>query len=1348
MQRVLLQLVCLLALIPAEVNASLDYIGLFSTPDGAECSAEIQPGSNTTIYILAIVPNHAEEGITAAEFAVDGLPTSGYEEGGYWNVTWSSDLIIGEIELGVAIAFSNPVQGEVVELGQIHFNPITDNWVEADSMLEVVESWDAGYIAIVDHEYEIYLVLGGECTLNCSPGVNCDCDRPGFNLIPPELIWGNISPGNFEDKRFEIVNNSNDEVNGSLSSDSPHFVLPWDDGDYAIPPFSSQEIIVRFLPDVEGEFQGVISTGCLLCEDLYCIGYSDQLCSLIGENPADLGEVEIGDYAVSSSTVWNSSIGEETLYLHLGENSEHLTILNSDWSHALPPGDSLSIEYAYHPMDLGPHLLEIELGNYNNCGQYIVSGEGVHEIDSHIDTNHIGLYLYPNASGCESELQDVQTVWLKLIAVLPDLSSYHPTEAEFRLAHLPTEGWGEIYVDWENNVEVLEGDLWDGIHLRFRNPLDSGINQLARIRFSSMNGEFPPELPLTPAPRLDNQAMRFILSNQNDMELLGSSFQFNCVEGQECPCGIFDSPVEALWPRSLDYWLVTVGETVTRQIIVRNDGGGNVSGNISMPPGPFHVQEGSGPFSLASGDSLIVTIDFTPTEVGPITENLETGLSSFPQVECTGFGDGPPVCVIEPATLDFGDFHVGDSGEMSLVIRNEGGTVLSGIVGMEENPNFNIIEGAGPYELTRYMERDILVSFHPSESGQFSTELMLDSEDCPDAVTVVGRARPYTPFPDLIGVFSDLLATECDMDIASGNIDTLYIVSFAPAFAELGVRGARFGIEGLPEIGSEGTWDIEWEADQVSGDLDTGWAISFDETILGDSHLLGRILLDPFDSNWVGENHEVRIRAFQDDDSPLIIGAEDLAWPVEGHGSTLNCEPAGDCNCPNSQTPVCAIYPVELYFGHSRLYEWKTKAIEITNDGYGYLSGDPHIEGDQYWIHDGGGPFQLGPQESHTISVSFRALTTEQYDGTLYTGVESCPSVPLSGYGSDSPPSNIYLGCYADDEYYYCAADIEPYVPTTIYIALNVGNRQVSSVNFKLDNLPENLGYPTGVIEEHWNGTVIGDPWSGMTLEFPTPQEGHFVDLGRLEFIAFTEDWVEVDHEVETVGTGDLSQHPVYYDEHGFPHIAAGLTFTFNCTHYYDCECFSGHSPVFQVNSFELEEAPGLVTASWDYDLGDTVEFKLLASRETQTWDVPHVEFLPGSYEAQDDSEAIREGGIFVYELLGRIDEGEWLKVEEENVTVHPMPIPTQLHQPFPNPFNPTVTLSLSIGTTGRARLSIVDVTGRRIRTLEDREFEAGHYDFMWDGFDDKRQEISSGVYFVYLETGGEAISKKLVLIR
>jgi len=1105
-----------------------------------------------------------------------------------------------------------------------------------------------------------------------------------------------------------------------------------DEGDYAIPPHSSEEFIVRFFPDVEGEFQGVISTGCLLCEDLYCIGYSDQLCTLIGENPADFGAVEIGSFASSSFIIWNSSIGAETLHLNLDENSEHLTIQSADGYHALPPGDSLSIDYVYHPMNFEPHYMEIELGDYNNCGQYLMEGEGVHEVESHIDINHLGLYLYPNASGCELGLQDARYVWLNLIAVLPDLSAYHPVEAEFRLSNLATEGWGDVYVNWENHVDILEGDLWDGIHLRFENSLDSGINQLARISIDTMDEGFPPELPLIPAPRLDNQAFRFILSNQNDMEMIGSSFHFNCEDNQECPCGTFDDPVEALWPRSLDYWLVTIGESATHQIIVRNDGGGNVSGNISMPPGPFHVLEGSGPFSLESGDSLILSVAFTPMEVGPVSVLLETGLSSFPHVECTGYGDGPPVCVVEPTTLDFGDFQVGDSGDMSLVIRNEGGTVLSGLVAMEENPNFSIIEGAGPYELTRYMERDLVVSFNPSTPGHFSADILLGSEDCPDAIPVLGRARPYAPFPDLIGVFSDILGSECDMDIVPGNLDTLYIRSFAPAFAEMGIRGASFGIEGLPVIGSAGTWGIEWEANQVSGDANTGWTISFDETLLGDSHLLGRILLEPFDGEWVGENQLVRIVASQDEDSPLLFGAEDLAWPVEGRGSTLNCEPAGDCNCPNSQLPVCALYPVELYFGGSRLYEWKTKDIEITNEGYGYLSGDPHVEGDQYWIHDGGGPFQLGPQESHTISISFRPLIAEQYDGMLHTGVDDCPGVPLSGYGSDSPPSNIYLGCYADDEYYYCSEDIVPYVTTTLFIALNVGNRQVSSVNFKLDNLPENLGYPVGVIDQHWNGTVTGDPWDGMTLEFPTPQTGHFVDLGRLEFIAFTEDWIGVDHEVETVGTGILSQHPVYYDEHGFPHIAGGLMFTFNCTNYYDCECFSGHSPVFQVNSFKLDEAPGTVTASWDYDLGDAVEFRLLASRETESWEVHHVEFLPGSYEAQDDSEPIREGGNFVYELFGRFDESGWVNIEEESVTVRPLPLPTQLQQPFPNPFNPTVTLSLSVGNHGRARLSIVDVSGRRIRSLEDRVFEAGHYDFLWDGLDDQGQESSSGVYFVF----------------
>ena len=54
-----------------------------------------------------------------------------------------------------------------------------------------------------------------------------------------------------------------------------------------------------------------------------------------------------------------------------------------------------------------------------------------------------------------------------------------------------------------------------------------------------------------------------------------------------------------------------------------------------------------------------------------------------------------------------------------------------------------------------------------------------------------------------------------------------------------------------------------------------------------------------------------------------------------------------------------------------------------------------------------------------------------------------------------------------------------------------------------------------------------------------------------------------------------------------------------------------------------------------------------------------------------------------------------------------------------------------SVAKTGRVQVSIYDVTGRKIRNLADRVFQAGPNKLEWDGSDDAGSRVARGVYFV-----------------
>lgn len=94
-------------------------------------------------------------------------------------------------------------------------------------------------------------------------------------------------------------------------------------------------------------------------------------------------------------------------------------------------------------------------------------------------------------------------------------------------------------------------------------------------------------------------------------------------------------------------------------------------------------------------------------------------------------------------------------------------------------------------------------------------------------------------------------------------------------------------------------------------------------------------------------------------------------------------------------------------------------------------------------------------------------------------------------------------------------------------------------------------------------------------------------------------------------------------------------------------------------------------------------------------------------------------------------------------------PTQTALHPCFPNPFNPTTTISYDLNERVTISLAIYDVTGRRIRTLVDGESsDAGRYRRAWDGRDDAGRAVATGVYFYRLDAGTYSKSRKMVMLK
>ena len=79
----------------------------------------------------------------------------------------------------------------------------------------------------------------------------------------------------------------------------------------------------------------------------------------------------------------------------------------------------------------------------------------------------------------------------------------------------------------------------------------------------------------------------------------------------------------------------------------------------------------------------------------------------------------------------------------------------------------------------------------------------------------------------------------------------------------------------------------------------------------------------------------------------------------------------------------------------------------------------------------------------------------------------------------------------------------------------------------------------------------------------------------------------------------------------------------------------------------------------------------------------------------------------------------------------------------YPNPFNPTTTMELTMSVAGDIRVEVYNLMGQSVTTLTSGYRDAGTYNLIWDASD-----AASGMYFVKAQAEGFTKIQKLMLIK
>jgi hypothetical protein len=115
-------------------------------------------------------------------------------------------------------------------------------------------------------------------------------------------------------------------------------------------------------------------------------------------------------------------------------------------------------------------------------------------------------------------------------------------------------------------------------------------------------------------------------------------------------------------------------------------------------------------------------------------------------------------------------------------------------------------------------------------------------------------------------------------------------------------------------------------------------------------------------------------------------------------------------------------------------------------------------------------------------------------------------------------------------------------------------------------------------------------------------------------------------------------------------------------------------------------------------------------------------------------------------------------EVEDYIVTIHEntavksdefdVPLEWRLYSNYPNPFNPLTQISYSVLDKSHVNITVFNIQGIKVRTLQNGIQKAGHYSIKWDARDDAGQNLSSGIYLCKMMTAQYQETITMILLR
>ena len=212
-----------------------------------------------------------------------------------------------------------------------------------------------------------------------------------------------------------------------------------------------------------------------------------------------------------------------------------------------------------------------------------------------------------------------------------------------------------------------------------------------------------------------------------------------------------------------------------------------------------------------------------------------------------------------------------------------------------------------------------------------------------------------------------------------------------------------------------------------------------------------------------------------------------------------------------------------------------------------------------------------------------------------------------------------------------------------------------------------------------------------------------------------------------------------------------------------------------ELTSFNATAGNGQVTLNWQTESEfQNQGFEVLRSQQKNDGyelvdSYRNNDELTGAGSSSDSrrysfvDHSVFNGTIYWYKLVDvdmngtRSEHGPvYAMPHAQNIEINPvqaeLPEKFALNQNFPNPFNPSTTISfeipdLRIGLID-VELSVYNVNGQKVKSLVQGPVTPGVFQIDWNATNESNQKVPSGIYFYHLRTAKFSATGKMILAR